>query len=249
VSSATLQQAPEAPEKVNAFGRLVGVIFSPKETFESIARRPNWLLPILLVTIATLCIIGLFGRRVGWRPFFERQDSAASRFEQLSAQQKEQTLNAQVRFGPIAVYVIGAISVSIVAVVIAAVLFGVFNWIFGAKFGFKTAMGIVTHSLVPGIILALLGVFVLFVKDPATVDLQNLVASNGGAFTSSDTPKWLSTLLTSLDLFTFWQMALMAIGFSAAAPKKLSFGKAFATIFFLWAVVVMFRVGVAAAFA
>ena len=45
MATATLQQAPEAPEKVNSFGRIVGVIFSPKETFESIARRPTWLVP------------------------------------------------------------------------------------------------------------------------------------------------------------------------------------------------------------
>ena len=55
MASATLQQAPEAPEKVNSFGRIVGVIFSPKETFESIARQPTWLVPVIFVTIHQLC--------------------------------------------------------------------------------------------------------------------------------------------------------------------------------------------------
>jgi hypothetical protein len=246
--STTAAPVAEAPERVNALGRLVGVIFSPKSTFESIARRPNWLLPIVLLTIATLSIIGLFGRRVGWQAFFEKQDAASSRFEQSSAEQQRQALQAQVRYGPIAIYGIGAITSVLAALVVAAVFFGVFNWFFGAKFGFKTSLAIVSHAWVPGIILALLGVFVLFVKDPSTVDLQNLVASNGGAFLTSDAPRWQVSLLSSIDVFSFWYMILMAIGYTAAAPKKLSFGKAFVTIFFLWAIVVIFRVGSAAAF-
>ena len=80
------------------------------------------------------------------------------------------------------------------------------------------------------------------------MDLQNLIASNVGAFLSSDSPKWLIALGTSLDLFTFWIMTLMAIGYSVAAPKKLSFAKAFISIFVAWFLVVLVRVGAAAAF-
>jgi hypothetical protein len=93
-----------------------------------------------------------------------------------------------------------------------------------------------------------LGILIIFVKDPSTIDLQHLVASNGGAFLASDSSKWLVSLLGSIDIFSFWYMILMAIGFSAAAPKKLSFGKAFATIFFLWAIFVVCRAGIVGAF-
>jgi hypothetical protein len=55
-------------------------------------------------------------------------------------------------------------------------------------------------------------------------------------------------LLSSVDLFVFWEMILLAVGYSAAAPKKVSFGGALAWIFALWVLVVMIRVGFAAAF-
>ncbi len=241
-------QHQESPESYNSFARLVGVIFSPKATFESIARRPNWLLPILLLTIVTLAVVGFFGHRVGWRAFFEKQDANSSSFQQASSEQQERSLEGQVKYGPPFVYVTAAISSVIGAVIVAAILFGVFSGLMGAKFSFKTSMGIVTHSWVPGVIVALLGILIIFVKDPSTIDLQHLVASNGGAFLASDSSKWLVSLLGSIDIFSFWYMILMAIGFSAAAPKKLSFGKAFATIFFLWAIFVVCRAGIVGAF-
>jgi hypothetical protein len=236
------------PESTNAIGRIFGALFSPKVTFQSIARRPTWLAPIVLLSLVSLGLVGLFGHRVGWRGFFEKQDSNSSRFEQISPEQQRQTLDNQVKYGPPFVYGVAAISTIIAAVVIAAVLLGVFNGLGGARFGFKTSLGIVAHAWMPGLILGLLGALVLFLKDPSTIDLQNLVASNAGAFASSNSPKWLVTMLTSLDVFSFWYMILMAIGYSAAAPKKLSFAKAFFTIFGLWFVYVLVRVGLTAAF-
>lgn len=240
--------AAMVPESTNAMGRMLGVLFSPKATFQSIATRPTWLAPIILLSLLSLGIVGLFGHRVGWRGFFEKQDSNSSRFEQISPEQQRQTLDNQVKYGPPFVYGVAAISTVIAAVIIAAVLLGVFTGLGGARFGFKTSLGIVAHAWVPGVILALLGILVLLVKDPSTIDLQNLVASNAGALVSSNSPKWLVAMLTSVDVFSFWYMILMAIGYRAAAPKKLSFTKAFFTIFGLWLVYLLVRVGLTAAF-
>jgi hypothetical protein len=101
---------------------------------------------------------------------------------------------------------------------------------------------------VPGLIAGLLGILVLFLKDPSTVDIQHLVATNAGAFLSDDAPKWQESLLSSLDLFTFWSMILMGMGYNAANPKKISFGKALGTIVVVWAIYVVCKVGIAAAF-
>ena len=40
--------AGEAPESTNAIGRMIGALFSPQKTFQSIARRPTWLPPVIL---------------------------------------------------------------------------------------------------------------------------------------------------------------------------------------------------------
>jgi hypothetical protein len=118
----------------------------------------------------------------------------------------------------------------------------------GSKVRFSTSLGIVAHSWMPYAIASLLGMVILFIKDPSTIDIQNIVASNPGALLAEGSPKWLVSLLTSLDLFTFWVLILQAIGFRATNPKKISFGMALGCVVGLWVVYVLAKVGLAAAF-
>lgn len=37
-----------ARDSANSFSRVARVLFSPKPTFESIARRPTWIVPVIL---------------------------------------------------------------------------------------------------------------------------------------------------------------------------------------------------------
>lgn len=243
---------PEASESVSSIGRVVGALFSPKATFESIARRPTWVVPLLLLTLMSIGVTALFSQRVGWRTFMEHEiatnASAQRRMEQVPADQKEQVLDQQAKFAGVIGYVAAVLGPILGAVIVAAVLLAAFNLVLGAKVGFSTALAIVMYSWIPLLIHGLLGIVILFVKDPSTIDIKNLVASNPGALLSEDSAKWLVTLLTSLDIFAFWAIALQALGFSSTNPRKISFGKAFGTIFTVWLLYVLVRVGAAAIF-
>jgi Yip1 domain len=247
MASQTLPSA-EAPETVSSVGRIFGVFFSPKPTFESIARRPTWLLPVLLLCVVELGVVAVYGHRAGWRGLIEKQLSNSSQFQELPAAQKERQIEIASKVAPYIAYVEGIIGPFVAVLLFAGIFWLIFNMMVGAKFGFKTSLGIVAYSVMPGILLSLLGILILFLKDPSTVDLQHLVASNVGAFLSSDSPKWLIAGLRAVDLFLFWEMILLAIGYSAAAPKKISFGKAFAWILSLWFLVVLIIVGFTTAF-
>ena len=236
----------------NSFGRIFGVLFSPTATFESIVRRPTWILPLILIVVFAVGVIFTFSQRVGWRNFMIRQDQQSSRtqkqMESMTEEQRENLINTQTKVAPIFGYIGVTLGLFIAAVVVAAVLMLAFNLIHGTKIGFVPSLGIVSYSWVPGIIGGLLGILILFLKDPSTVDLEHLVASNGGSFLADDAPKWMLTLFTAFDLFAFWNMILMAIGFSAADPKKVSFGKALGTVVGVWLIYVIVKVGLTAAF-
>jgi len=58
--------APEAQAPINHFGRLIGVFFSPKQTFASIAERPSWVAPLLLMVILGTCVGGLLNTKMNW---------------------------------------------------------------------------------------------------------------------------------------------------------------------------------------
>jgi hypothetical protein len=247
MTSPTIPTA-ETPERVNPIGRIFGVFFTPKATFESIARRPTWLLPVILLCIVSLGVVAAFSYRGGWRPFLEKQLESSSRFQQLPVDQQQRSLDLQLKYATKFAYGEFVVAPFLLVLIVAAVFLGMFNMVIGTQVDFKTSLGVVSHAYLPGLIASLLGILIIFLKDPTTVDFQNLLASNVGAFMPSGSAKWLVTLLGSLDIFSFWGMILMAVGFSAASPKKLSFGKAFGTILFVWLIYVLVRVGISAAF-
>jgi hypothetical protein len=53
----------------------------------------------------------------------------------------------------------------------------------------------------------------------------------------------MMTLMTSLDAFAIWVIVLMAIGFAAASPKKVSFAKGLTIVAAVWALWVLIHVG------
>src|SRR6516225_5187254 len=61
--------APEPPASgpINHFGRLIGVFFSPRETFQGIAAQPSWLVPVLLMTVLGLLTAVVMNQKVDWR--------------------------------------------------------------------------------------------------------------------------------------------------------------------------------------
>jgi Yip1 domain len=245
--------APPPPVPVNSFGRLFGVFFEPKATFESIAQRPTWVLPLLASILIGIVVIALVGSRVGWRQVLDKQIAssprAQQRMEQIPAAQRDAILDKQAKFAPIVGYAEIVVGIPVAELVVAALLLVAFNVIAGSKIQFSASLGIVAHSWMPYVISGLLGVLILFIKDPSTIDVQNLVASNPGAVVPDGTAKWLVSLLTSLDLFTFWVLILQAIGFRATNPKKISFAQALGVVVALWLLFVVVKVGLAAAFA
>jgi uncharacterized protein YneF (UPF0154 family) len=243
---------PEAPASASSFDRIFGALFSPQETFASIAQRPTWLAPVVLSLLVSMAATIVVGQRITWRRVITKQAEsnprAQKQMEQMSADQRERVIDQQAKFVPFVAYGVAVVMPFLIPVVIGAIFLGVFNLVGGAQTNFKTSLGIAAYAWMPWVVSGLLSILILFLKDPSTVDVQNVVASNAGAFLSDESPKWLVSLLGSLDLFSFWAMILMAMGYSATNPKKISVGKAFGLIISVWLVFVMVKVGIAAAF-
>jgi Yip1 domain len=222
----------------NSFSRIFGVLFSPKPTFESIVRRPTWIVPVILGCIFFIVVVAIFTQRGGWPSFFEKQNANNSRMQSMSREDRERTEEAQIKIAPKFGYVEGVVIPPIAALIVAGVLMLVFN----------VSLGIVSYAWVPWLVHAILSVLILFLKDASAVDLQNIVASNPGALLSDDAAKWLVSLLGSIDIFAIWTLVLLAIGYSATNPKKLSFGKAFVLVIIPWIFFIVIKVGLTAAF-
>jgi Yip1-like protein len=241
--------SPAATASDNSFARIFGAIFSPKPTFESIVQRPTWLVPVVLGCILFIAVVFAFTQRGGWPSFFQKQMADNSRMQQMTPEQRENIMDKQLKYAPMFGYFEGVVIPPVAALLTAAVLLGIFNLTGSTQTNFKTSLAIVAFAWSPWLIHGLLSILIIFLKDPATIDLQNVVASNVGAFLPEGSAKWLTALLSSIDIFAIWTLFLVAIGFSATNPKKLSIGKAFALAASGWIVFVLIKVGLTAAFA
>ncbi len=244
----TPSPAAEAQAPINHVGRIFGALFSPKTTFEEIVRRPSWIAPIILLTILSLGVSVLLGQKVSWERVVARSIEQSPRAQQLSAERREQQIAIGAKIARVAVYVFGTLGSLIFTVIMAAIFLGAFNLLAGAGVRFGTAMAISSHALMPSAISSVLAIVVLLVKSSDTIDPNHLLATNLGALVSSDAPKWLEKLAASVDIFWIWILVLLAVGFSAANPKKVSMGKALGIVFGLYVAFRLVVVGWAAAF-
>jgi Yip1 domain len=234
---------PEGQPEIGVLARMTGVIVSPKATFTDIARRPTWAAPFVTLCLLAIVVSGLLGQKTDWRSFFERQMSKNSRMDQMPQDQKDNILEKQVKYAPQFSYVIGLVGTIIMVMVVTLVYWGAFNLFNGAGLGFKTSFGIVSHAFVPLIISSLVAIVVLVIKQRGDVDPEHFLASSLSAFLPDNAPKWQEALGQSLELFWIWTLALVAIGFSAANPKKIKPGSAFLTAYGIWIVWVLCKVG------
>ena len=233
--------APSGPD--SALGRLAGAFVSPVRTFGAIARKPSWLLPLVLWTSLSFLVGQLVVTRMDLRKTI--RDSAEQRGQTMTEAQIEQAVEQSQKVS----WIFEAIPVvipALLSVIVAGAL-----WMacqaFGWELKFRQSYGVTIHAFLPGIVLSVVLLGVLWKRDsidPQTVG--DLLPTNPGVLVSARTERALHSLLSSLDLMSFWTMGLLVLGLSAAtkAPR----GRMTSLVFGLWGLYVLGKAGVTAIF-
>ena len=238
--------APGAPvpPPASAVGRVIGTFFSPTPTFQSIAVRPGFLLP-LLIWMALSVAIG-----VTMQPKVDVERLTRSAFEKRGVnptdEQLQTAVERQKKIGKYAYTLFPAIAPWFITAVVTLVFWGLFK-AFGWDFTFKQGFGATSHAFLPGMIGAIGLLAILRGKE--TIDPRNvgdLFRSNLGFLADPQSEAVVHSLLQSVDLFSFWTIALLTIGYSSAA--RTSRKSAAIAVIAVWAVYVLVKTGFAAAF-
>jgi hypothetical protein len=219
----------EPQAAISPFGRIFGIFFSPKATFEDIARRPSWIPPLIVLFLTGLILNLTMANHANWTEVSKQQIAkskwAASQIDQLDDAKKAQAYERAAAQAKISRYVRAVIGWPLVLLVASALYFGAYRLIGGARLSFGLAYVIVAFANLPLALKEILGTVVTALRDPNAIDPENYIASNPAALMSSETPTWQIIPLAFLDIFAIWAIVLVAIGFSAADPKKLPLGK------------------------
>jgi hypothetical protein len=241
---------PEQQPSLSATSRIFGVFFSPKPTFADIVRRPSWIAPMVVLLLISIGLSVTLAQRTNWVEVSKEQIAkskfAASRIDQLPDDQKDRIYEQSAQRSKIIRYVRGFIGWPLLLIITSGIYLGVFKLIGGARVNYATAFAICTFAHLPVGLKELLAIPVNLLKDPNSIDPENFLASNPAAILAgSDLPTWQMVPLAFMDIFGIWVLVLAAIGFSAADPKKLPFGKALGLAFSVWAFFLVFFTGLA----
>ncbi len=221
--------APEAPVHLNPIKTVFGIFFSPKATFQDIVRKPGWVAPMAVLIAISIALSVSLARHADWievsKDQIAKSKFASRQIDQLTDDQKAVAYQQAAQRSKIIRYVRGFVGWPMLLLISGAIYLGVFKLIGGARVNFVTAFAITAFADLPVGLKELISIPVVFLKDPASIDPDNFLASNPAAIFANDLAPWQLVPLAFLDIFSIWALLLVAIGFSAADPKKLPFGK------------------------
>jgi Yip1 domain len=228
--------------KDSSLGRLLGVLLKPGETFRSIAERPTWLLPMIVLI--------LLGGGAQWL-----LQSRADSEEVIRAQMRaygvtlttEQMDKAVEQSQDPTRRNIGLVFGLLVAVafnfIFAALLWMGFR-LFASEIKYLPALSTAMYGLVPLGVAALLNVLLILVRGSVSVEevtAGGVLMSNLGFLASEDTSVPLRGLFQSVDFFSIWAIALLVIGFQTTA--RTSKGTAAGVVLTVWLLGVGLKIG------
>lgn len=213
----TTVDSGSSPARPGLFARFVGVIFSPRETFEHVAARPAVLGALALVAIVgALAVGGFLMTEVGKRAWL---DQAVTQSEAWTgAPVTDQQYASMERMAPMAGYLGMAqmlFGVPLFLLVISGVLFAAFNAVLGGAATFKQLFAVVVHSTfiwVGG------WIFVM----PLNYARESMSSpTNLAVFVPMlDEQAFVTRLLGSIDLFMVWWTIVLAVGLAVLYRRR-----------------------------
>lgn len=234
--NAIVPPAPGTEPKPNPFQRIIGVLFSPDATFASIARRPDWVVPLVLLLLVAMAA------GVIMAPHIDFGAAARESMEQqknVSPEQIDKAVRISASIGKVFTYLAPVLSL-IGLLVIAGVVLLAFR-IFGGEGDFKQAFSVTCYASIPTIFKSVVTLIIIVAKGgiiPAQA-LATIVRSNLGFLVDYKANPIAFALLSSFDIFSIWFLALLIIGFSYVA--RVSKVKAAVTIISLWVLVLLLK--------
>ena len=229
--------APAPPiEKVNPFQRIIGVFMSPVETFQSIARKPDWLVPLIILSVISLVSALLIASKIDFTDLARQSLEMNPRVSEMPADQQERMVRFTSSSMKVATYVSPVLSIVGLLVIAGALLLGV--RMMGGEGNFAQAFSVSIYGWYPRLLKGVVSIFVLMNRKALTIyDLSNPLRSNPGFLFSPKTNPVAFALWSSFDLFAIWSLVLYILGFSTIS--RLSRGKTAAVVIILWLVVVL----------
>jgi maltodextrin utilization protein YvdJ len=196
--------------------RFIGVIVSPRATFESVVAHPKWLGMLVLTTlIVTVCTTLPMTTEAGREAVLDTQVRQMESFGVQVTDQMYEQMRGRIGYAPYTTAA-GVIVVSpIIVSLMAGILFGIFNAAMGGTATFKQVFAVVVHA---GAISAL---GQLFTGPLNYVRGTMASATNLAVLLPMLTEKsFVARLAGMIDLFVIWWLFVLAVGIAVLYRRR-----------------------------
>ncbi len=241
--------APLDASRQNFWSRWLGIYISPAATFEEIARNPDFIYPLIAAIVAALALTETMLNQIGMERIIRNSLEQSGRASSMSAEQMEQAIRGGSTVGTVLSHVGAILGPPIFLVIVAGLGLAIVNGILGGDINFPQSLSVACYANLVTVLSVVMGLPMIFLGDPERFNPNAPSPTNLGFFLNPiETSKVFMAFASSIDIFSFWLIALLGIGYSAAARgkvKALSVGGAF---FGLWLVIVLGKIALALIF-
>jgi len=228
--------------------RVVDAYIAPSKTFNDIKRDASWWLPFLLTALLAVVFSYVVLNKIGLPTLVDGVvHQSASLEDRMANSTPEQA--AALRHGietQFKYMYVAPVIFLVVALIVAAVLLATANFMFGGRATYKQMLAVWFYGTLPLSITSVLTMVTVYAgMSGDSFNIKNAVGTNVGYYLmSGDSPHWLVTLLSSVDIFAIWTAVLLTMGVSIVAEIKRSY--AAMVVFGWWGLYVIFQTGIAA---
>lgn len=208
------QNASETKD-LNLVQRLSGVFFSPGKTFEHLERKPDWLIPFVLITVVSFVFVLLI------MPVSIPEQMALQREKMeergASNEQIEQMQAISEKWGRMIGSFMGFVGPGLGLIVVTLFYWFIGNVILGGQTSFLKLFSVCTYISMISILDMAIKLPLILTKKTVDIGLNLSVLLPEGL-----TDTLLADILQVMDIFAVWRFIVMAIGLSAVYKFSLT---------------------------
>ena len=228
--------------------RVADTFVAPSKTFTDILRSSSWWLPFLLSSLCTCLFAYVILHKIGVPTLVESTLHSSARMEdQIAQATPEQAARMRLLIGKQFQYMyIAPVFLAIFGLISAAVLLAIANFGFGGRATYARLLAVWFYGTLPLLFMSILTVITIYAGMTAdNFNIKDPVGTNVGYYLSTTAaPRWLQTLLSSVDVLAIWSAILLSLGVSIVAGIKRS--SAAITVFGSWLLYVVLQTAFAA---
>ena len=220
------QVTQEEPQDIGVAGRMVRVFYAPGETFEAVSRRHTWVdwfAPVLLIALLSLVATHMT------LPIIQQMqvEVLQEKLQDMPEENRQKVMEQAQKASVISAMVMVPVGAFALLFILAGVLLLLTNFILGGDATYGQMLAVWGYS-------SLIGIIALIVRVPLMLAKQTMAIHTGPGVLVPEhmLETFLGRLLAGVDLFTFWQVCVLAIGVAAVA--NFATRKAFVALLVLW---------------